>query len=380
MVERAGAGVPRRLVRLAAAGHLAPGVLYRAGSGPGNLWPATGIFLEHFGPVAIALWLVLAFWLGAFVLILHHVQRRWGSRWAVALAPAVWLGLEFCSELYYLRFAWFTAGSVLPVSWSPPLLSLLGVYGSGAVMMGIGAIAASLLEGSLCFWRRVSVWLVILAVAGCGLVAGIWLRLQARVRASSGPQSDIHVAGLQLEFAGESEIIERLRQLAKEHPEAELVVLSEYAFVWQVPDGVKEWCRKNRRWLIAGGKEPLLPKGDFYVHRLRGQHERRGRVPAGEKGAGAVLQRRPAGAGATRLGFAVGADWPLHLLRSELFAGGGWFDPAGRAGVDRADDGCGIVGASRARTRRPVDGDPRRRASRADLPTGQFGDFATRFL
>lgn len=232
--------------------------------GLGIYGPQLAFFWDIFGPAAIVLWLVLAFWLGLFVVILHQVQRRWGTRWAVALAPMVWLGLEFFrSELYYLRFAWFTAGSVLPVSVSRPWLSLLGVYGCGAFLMGLAAIVTSLLEGSLRFRRRVFAW-YILAVAGCCLIGGVGLLLQTRVRADSGSQSHIHVAGLQLEFAGESEIIEHLRRLVKEHPEAELVVLSEYAFVWQVPDGVKEWCRKNRRWLIAGGKEPLLPKGDFY--------------------------------------------------------------------------------------------------------------------
>jgi hypothetical protein len=227
--------------------------------GLGIYGPQLSFFWRMFGPAAIVLWLVAAFWLGAFVVIMHHVQRRWGTRGAVGLVPVVWLGLEFFrSELYYLRFAWFTAGTVLPVSWSQPLLSLLGVYGCGAVLMGLGATVAGLLEGSLRFRRLVSVWFMILAAAGCCLVVWNWFLLQARVRAYSGSRSDIHVAGLQLEFAGESEIIEHLRRLAKEHPEAELVVLSEYAFVWQVPDGVKEWCRKNRRWLIAGGKEPLL--------------------------------------------------------------------------------------------------------------------------
>jgi apolipoprotein N-acyltransferase len=232
--------------------------------GLGIYGPQLAFFWRMFGPAAIALWLVAAFWLGAFVLLMHHVQHRWGSRWAVVLVPVVWLGLEFFrSELYYLRFAWFTAGSVLPVGWSRPLLSLFGVYGCGAVLMGIGAMVASVLEGPRRFQQRVFVGCLILGVAGCCLVAGIWLLFLARTRPDSGPRPNIHVAGLQLEFAGESEIIEHLRHLAKEHPEAELVVLSEYAFVWQVPDGVKEWCRKNRRWLIAGGKEPLL-KHDFY--------------------------------------------------------------------------------------------------------------------
>ena len=86
--------------------------------GLGIYGPQLAFFRGIFGPAAIVLWLVLAFWLGVFVVILHQVQRRWGTRWAVALAPMGWLGLEFFrSELYYLRFAWVTAGlTALPSS------------------------------------------------------------------------------------------------------------------------------------------------------------------------------------------------------------------------------------------------------------------------
>ncbi len=232
--------------------------------GMGIYGPQLAFFWRIFGPVAIVLWLVLAFWLAAFVLVLHHVQRRWGTKWAVVLAPVVWLGLEFFrSELYYLRFAWFTAGSVLPVWLSEPLLSQLGVYGCGALVMIVAATMTALLEESPRYPQPAFIRYLIIAAVGYCLLAGFLFVHAAITFAGSGPVTRIPVAGLQMEFAGPTEILDRLRQLAKEHPKAELVVLSEYAFGVPVPDDIKSWCRENHRWLVAGGKEPLL-NGNYY--------------------------------------------------------------------------------------------------------------------
>jgi apolipoprotein N-acyltransferase len=232
--------------------------------GLGIYGPQLSFFWRIFGPAAIVLWLVLAFWLAVFVLVLHHVQRRWGTKWAVVLAPVVWLGLEFFrSELYYLRFAWFTAGSVLPVSVSQPLLAWLGVYGCGALLMVVAATMTCPLEDSSQYQQPAFIRQVILAVVGCCLLVGFLFVHATITFATSGPVTRIPIAGLQLEFAGPTEILEHLRQVTKEYPKAELMVLSEYAFDGPVPDNVKHWCRQNRRWLIAGGKEPLA-NGNFY--------------------------------------------------------------------------------------------------------------------
>ena len=40
-------------------------------------------------------------------------------------------------------------------------------------------------------------------------------------------------------------------------------MLSEYTFDGPVPAAVKEWCRKNGRYLVVGGKDPAAG-GDFY--------------------------------------------------------------------------------------------------------------------
>ena len=66
-----------------------------------------------------------------------------------------------------------------------------------------------------------------------------------------------------MEFPSENEVLLRLNDLIRSHPDAELVVLSEYTFDGPVPAAVRDWCRKNRRYLVVGGKDPA-PGGNFY--------------------------------------------------------------------------------------------------------------------
>jgi apolipoprotein N-acyltransferase len=70
------------------------------------------------------------------------------------------------------------------------------------------------------------------------------------------PTTTIRVAGVQMEFPGTAEVLQNLRRLPKACPDAQLVVLSEYTFDGPIPDSIRAWCRKERRWLVAGGKEP----------------------------------------------------------------------------------------------------------------------------
>jgi len=55
----------------------------------------------------------------------------------------------------------------------------------------------------------------------------------------------------------EAAVLKALDALKAKHPDAELLVLSEYAFENPVPPRVKDWCAKNQRYLIAGGKRFL---------------------------------------------------------------------------------------------------------------------------
>src|SRR5579863_8210629 len=69
--------------------------------------PQLYFFWKLFGPGAIALWVVAAFWVRMFVVLGRSCRARYGKYFAAALLPIFWTGFEFFrSELYYLRFSW----------------------------------------------------------------------------------------------------------------------------------------------------------------------------------------------------------------------------------------------------------------------------------
>src|SRR5881394_2440023 len=107
--------------------------------GYGVYAPHLAFFLKIFGWPAMALWTVLAFWLGVFLALARLYRRRFG-RLAVVLVPCLWTGLEyFRSELYYLRFSWLNVGYAFSGSTYEPILKLLGMYGIGFVMVTVVA-------------------------------------------------------------------------------------------------------------------------------------------------------------------------------------------------------------------------------------------------
>lgn len=233
--------------------------------GLGIFGPELGFFWTIFGPAAMALWMILALWHGIYLLLMQRIQHRWGSRRALWLAPVVWLGIEFFrSELYYLRFSWLTPGSALPVGLSAPALPWVGVYGVGAMLMLLAASLVSLVEAGAGAARAGAGRAQPIAAA-IGVVL-LMLAMGLTPRVGNSAQTEpvaLPVVGLQLEFPGPPEVLAHLRRLPKDHPPGDVVVLSEYTFDGPVPDNVKAWCRKERRWFIAGGKEPL-PGGRFY--------------------------------------------------------------------------------------------------------------------
>lgn len=234
--------------------------------GLGIYGPQLHFFWGLFGPAAVVLWLVLAFWLALFLLLLHGVDRYWGTGWAVALAPVLWLGLEFFrSELYYLRFSWLTAGSVVPPGTWPAAFATLGVYGIGALLMLGGAGLGVLIERC---WGRctASPRCRLGALPGLAVLPFLlWLpaRLAPKPDPADATNPTVSLAGVQLEFPKEAEVLAHLDQVLEQHPRAELVLLGEYTFDGPPPEAVRDWCRRTGRWLVAGGKDPI-PGGGFY--------------------------------------------------------------------------------------------------------------------
>ncbi|MDB6018931.1 MAG: Apolipoprotein N-acyltransferase-like protein [Pedosphaera sp.] len=218
--------------------------------------PQLHFFWTLFGPSAIALWLLLAFWLALFLALARLCRLHLGKVSAALMIPFVWTGLEyFRSELYYLRFSWLNVG----YAFSPALHSLplkqLGVYG-----IGFALLAAICLLSLLTQRKR--------AIAGFTLLASC--AFLVNFPATTNPTATTHstnslaVAGMQLEFPSEAEVLYNLNKLIKSHPDAQLLVLSEYTFDSPVPDKIKIWCRQHQRYLIVGAKDPASASADYY--------------------------------------------------------------------------------------------------------------------
>jgi apolipoprotein N-acyltransferase len=219
--------------------------------GLGMYAPQLGFFWTLFGAPALTLWLVLAFWIGLFVVLCHLACRQWGL-WTAGLVPFLWTGLEyFRSELYYLRFSWLNTGFAFSDCPALSSLAFLGVYGIGFVLVSMAAL----------------LWVLPLRV---GLILALILLPSSAALLKMRPETDrapgasgVTVAGVQIEFPAELEVPGLLDQALQQYPKAQLFVLSEYTFDGPVPRCVKQWCKKNERYLVAGGKD-AISSSEFY--------------------------------------------------------------------------------------------------------------------
>jgi apolipoprotein N-acyltransferase len=206
-------------------------------------------FWRIFGAASMALWCVYAFWTGFFVLLAKLFLSRLSSPLAFCALPFVWCGLEyFRSELYYLRFSWLTPGMAFGLNPCYAPIGWLGIYGVGFLLMTIACAAAWV-------WSRSKMRALSTLIAGMAAFGTCAWISQPSLKSSSAEH--ISVAGLQLEFPTEKEVLRWLNELDRRHPEAQLLVLSEYTFASPVPKSITSWCRNHRRFLIIGAKEPI---------------------------------------------------------------------------------------------------------------------------
>jgi apolipoprotein N-acyltransferase len=209
-------------------------------------------FWRIFSAGAIALWLVYAFWIGLFVAMGRECLRKLVPLGWLAL-PIVWCGLEyFRSELYYLRFSWLSPGMAFGVTPNQVPLHQVGVYGISFLLMCIAC-------GGAYLWQRSKRNAVVALAAG---TAGLYLWASLGHPVEPSP-IQVQIAGVQMEFPTENEVLVRLNELIHKHPQAQLIVLSEYTFGEEVPERILKWCREKSKYLVVGGKERVLA-GNFY--------------------------------------------------------------------------------------------------------------------
>jgi apolipoprotein N-acyltransferase len=207
--------------------------------------PQLTCFWKIFGPAAIALWYILAFWIAAFTSITGAALRRFGPVRTAILIPFLWMGLEyFRSELYYLKFSWMNVG----YAFSGFPARVFGMYGTGFM----AALCAALF---LAARRRY-------ALIGTAAVTLVFFLISG-IEFSHPRSGSVQIAGVQMEFPGEANIRPALDSVIKQYTNADIIVLSEYTLDGPVPDSLKNWCRRNHRYLVVGGKDPA-PKNNFY--------------------------------------------------------------------------------------------------------------------
>jgi apolipoprotein N-acyltransferase len=208
--------------------------------------PQLTCFWAIFGPAAIVLWIILALWIAAFTGMAHASLARFGHVWTVALIPFVWMGLEyFRSELYYLKFSWLNIGYAFGGDWLQ--LHFIGMYGIGFLT----ALCAAFFLAERKF--------VYVGVGLCALLVTTGLPPNKPYRTPS----QLHIAGVQMEFPAEAELPHALDSLLAEHTNADILVLSEYTLDGPVPNALKDWCHRNHRYLVVGGKDPA-PGNNYY--------------------------------------------------------------------------------------------------------------------
>jgi apolipoprotein N-acyltransferase len=209
--------------------------------------PQLAFFWTVFQVAAVSLWVILSFWLGLFLVLGRACFLRFGFvGWACA-APFFWSGLEyFRSELYYLRFSWLNAGYAFSGSPFLPYAACYGVYGIGFVLMMVAAFFGVIKKLNL--RSLIAAGLMVIAVLA-------YPALAPRPQISSS--QTLQVTGVQLEFPIPADAVLSLDKAIKKFPKTDLLVLSEYTFNEPVPELIKSWCRKHRKYLVAGGEDPV---------------------------------------------------------------------------------------------------------------------------
>ena len=227
--------------------------------------PQLECFWRIFGPAAIALWLVLAFWTALFLALSHLAMVRLDSKRGALLMPFLWTGLEyFRSELYYLKFSWLNLGYAF-VEWRFVPLRTFGIYGIG---FAIVVAVVLLMQVKRAHLDRIRLIHIIIFVIAAALLVALFLPTFTKLKRLF---PNVAVAGAQLEFPNEREVLKSLdATLARHaslfqmnyhfqnHTNLDLVVLPEYTLDGEPTAALKDWCRRNQKFLIVGGKDSSL--------------------------------------------------------------------------------------------------------------------------
>lgn len=206
-------------------------------------------FLNIFAHGSIILWIILAFWPALFILLSRILLFRISKKNFILVLPCIFFVIEVIStELYPLRFSWSAAGYMTAPNSAIFGLSYIGIYGFSLLVFFI----VLLIEGSK--KRNLSLPSFCLLLS---ILAFIKLPVSENTK---GPR----ISGIQLEFPEQIEVLPGLDKVKNAYPDTDIFMLSEYTFQDGIPQAIKEWCRKNKVYLLAGTSFKTEDKENFY--------------------------------------------------------------------------------------------------------------------
>ena len=220
--------------------------------------PQLAFMFGVFGEFGVVLWLIGSFWIGLFVVLSQRAIERFGTRGAVLLLPMLFIALEyFRSELYPLKFSWLAPGYTFAGHGQPLLVPHVGVYGVGFLLTLVAAWLTHV-RARIAFGVGASLLIAL------GVVANVGWASPTKTAPEKADTDGPLVVGIQMEFPSTIRIVAALDKAVAQHPDSDLLVLSEYTFERTPPPAVLDWCRQNGRYLIVGGKDSVEDRPDDF--------------------------------------------------------------------------------------------------------------------
>lgn len=206
-------------------------------------------FLNIFGTGSIILWLIISLWPAIFILLSKFILENAPKHIYILTVPALFFVIEIVScELYPLRFSWHCAGYM--VFENPKIfgLGLFGIYGFSLLLFSLSLIIESNKKRN----TLLPVFCIFLSILS-------FIPYGSKVE-PAGPK----ITGIQLEFPELIEALGGLNKSLSAQPDTDIFMLSEYSFKDGIPSPIKEWCRKNKVYLVAGTTFQTADKSNYY--------------------------------------------------------------------------------------------------------------------
>lgn len=208
-------------------------------------------FYNIFQIGSLGLWLVLTFWVVLFCILGYFIQKKLKNAFAIAVICTIHFFIEiiYC-ELYPLKFTWLNTGFFTFKNPQFYGIGLLGIYGFNYLIFYI----------SVAVWESKKRPLALPTLSILLIIPQ--LLTPPSIQNSDGPI----ISGIQLEFPDKNEVLDGLQKTYRKHPDTDIFLLSEYTFLDEVPQEIKDWCRTNKKYLICGSKKFINKKEDTYFN------------------------------------------------------------------------------------------------------------------